>query len=203
MSLPFRMPVVLTILLAVLALVPIHLVAGSNPEPQFVTVPTFVAAVKRELSAAQDVALSELRLELKAVKLKMSVAAVKGVDGKIALGIVPVGMDVSAESGRIQKVSVNLQPSEPRLYRSGSEALFQLDLASLIVDLCGDLLKGLRDLPRLDPERLVIEIVFGVKQSIEGGGVKLVVLEFGSEAAVQDEGIQSLSLRFERVVLPR
>ena len=203
MSLPFRMPVVLTILLAVLALLPIHLVAGSDPEPQFVTVPTFVAAVKRELSAAQDVVLSELRLELKAVKLKMSVAAVKGVDGKIALGIVPVGMDVSAESGRIQKVSVNLQPSEPRLYRSGSEALFQRDLASLIVDLCGDLLKGLRDPPRFDPERLVIEIVFGVKQSIEGGGVKLVVLEFGSEAAVQDEGIQSLSLRFERVVLPR
>lgn len=203
MLLPFRLPVVLTILLAVLALLPIHLVAGSDPEPQFVTVPTFVAAVKRELSAAQDVALSELRLELKAVKLKMSVAAVKGVDGKIALGIVPVGMDVSAESGRIQKVSVNLQPSEPRLYRSGSEALFQLDLASLIVDLCGDLLKGLRDPPRFDPERLVIEIVFGVKQSIEGGGVKLVVLEFGSEAAVQDEGIQSLSLRFERVVLPR
>ena len=203
MLLPFRLPVVLTILLAVLALLPIHLVAGSNPEPQFVTVPTFVAAVKRELSAAQDVVLSELRLELKAVKLKMSVAAVKGVDGKIALGIVPVGMDVSAESGRIQKVSVNLQPSEPRLYRSGSEALFQLDLASLIVDLCGDLLKGLRDPPRFDPERLVIEIVFGVKQSIEGGGVKLVVLEFGSEAAVQDEGIQSLSLRFERVVLPR
>ena len=197
------MPVVLTILLAVLALLPIHLVAGSDPEPQFVTVPTFVAAVKRELSAAQDVVLAELRLELKAVKLKMSVAAVKGVDGKIALGIVPVGMDVSAESGRIQKVSVNLQPSEPRLYRSGSEALFQRDLASLIVDLCGDLLKGLRDPPRFDPERLVIEIVFGVKQSIEGGGVKLVVLEFGSEAAVQDEGIQSLSLRFERVVLPR
>ncbi len=203
MLLPFRLPVVLTILLAVLALLPIHLVAGSDPEPQFVTVPTFVAAVKRELSAAQDVALSELRLDLKAVKLKMSVAAVKGVDGKIALGIVPVGMDVSAESGRIQKVSVNLQPSEPRLYRSGSEALFQRDLASLIVDLCGDLLKGLRDPPRFDPERLVIEIVFGVKQSIEGGGVKLVVLEFGSEAAVQDEGIQSLSLRFERVVLPR
>ena len=203
MLLPFRLPVVLTILLAVLALLPIHLVAGSDPEPQFVTVPTFVAAVKRELSAAQDVVLSELRLELKAVKLKMSVAAVKGVDGKIALGIVPVGMDVSAESGRIQKVSVNLQPSEPHLYRSGSEALFQLDLASLIVDLCGDLLKGLRDPPRFDPERLVIEIVFGVKQSIEGGGVKLVVLEFGSEAAVQDEGIQSLSLRFERVVLPR
>ncbi len=197
------MPVVLTILLAVLALLPIHLVAGSNPELQFVAVPTFVAAVKRELSAAQDVVLAELRLELKAVKLKMSVAAIKGVDGKIALGIVPVGMDVSAESGRIQKVSVNLQPSEPRLYRSGSEALFQRDLASLIVDLCGDLLKGLRDPPRFDPERLVIEIVFGVKQSIEGGGVKLVVLEFGSEAAVQDEGIQSLSLRFERVVLPR
>lgn len=203
MSLPFRMPVVLTILVAVLALLPIHLVAGSDPEPQFVAVPTFVAAVKRELSAAQDVVLSELRLELKAVKLKMSVAAIKGVDGKIALGIVPVGMDVSADSGRIQKVSVNLQPSEPRLYRSGSEALFQRDLASLIVDLCGDLLKGLRDPPRFDPERLVIEIVFGVKQSIEGGGVKLVVLEFGSEAAVQDEGIQSLSLRFERVVLPR
>lgn len=203
MSLPFRMPVVLTILLAVLALLPIHLVAGSNPELQFVAVPTFVAAVKRELSAAQDVVLAELRLELKAVKLKMSVAAIKGVDGKIALGIVPVGMDVSADSGRIQKVSVNLQPSEPRLYRSGSEALFQRDLASLIVDLCGDLLKGLRDPPRFDPERLVIEIVFGVKQSIEGGGVKLVVLEFGSEAAVQDEGIQSLSLRFERVVLPR
>lgn len=203
MLLPFRLPVVLTILLAVLALLPIHLVAGSDPEPQFVTVPAFVAAVKRELSAAQDVVLSELRLELKTVKLKMSVAAVKGVDGKIALGIVPVGMDVSAESGRIQKVSVNLQPSEPRLYRSGSEALFQRDLASLIVDLCGDLLKGLRDPPRFDPERLVIEIVFGVKQSIEGGGVKLVVLEFGSEAAVQDEGIQSLSLRFERVVLPR
>lgn len=203
MSLPFRMPVVLTILVAVLALLPIHLVAGSDPEPQFVAVPTFVAAVKRELSAAQDVVLAELRLELKAVKLKMSVAAIKGVDGKIALGIVPVGMDVSAESGRIQKVSVNLQPSEPRLYRSGSEALFQRDLASLIVDLCGDLLKGLRDPPRFDPERLVIEIVFGVKQSIEGGGVKLVVLEFGSEAAVQDEGIQSLSLRFERVVLPR
>ena len=197
------MPVVLTILVAVLAVLPIHLIAGSNPEPQFVAVPTFVAAVKRELSAAQDVVLAELRLELKAVKLKMSVAAIKGVDGKIALGIVPVGMDVSAESGRIQKVSVNLQPSEPRLYRSGSEALFQRDLASLIVDLCGDLLKGLRDPPRFDPERLVIEIVFGVKQSIEGGGVKLVVLEFGSEAAVQDEGIQSLSLRFERVVLPR
>ncbi len=203
MSLPFRMPVVLTILVAVLAVLPIHLIADSNPEPQFVAVPTFVAAVKRELSAAQDVVLAELRLELKAVKLKMSVAAIKGVDGKIALGIVPVGMDVSAESGRIQKVSVNLQPSEPRLYRSGSEALFQRDLASLIVDLCGDLLKGLRDPPRFDPERLVIEIVFGVKQSIEGGGVKLVVLEFGSEAAVQDEGIQSLSLRFERVVLPR
>lgn len=197
------MPVVLTILVAVLAVPPIHLIADSNPEPQFVAVPTFVAAVKRELSAAQDVVLAELRLELKAVKLKMSVAAIKGVDGKIALGIVPVGMDVSAESGRIQKVSVNLQPSEPRLYRSGSEALFQRDLASLIVDLCGDLLKGLRDPPRFDPERLVIEIVFGVKQSIEGGGVKLVVLEFGSEAAVQDEGIQSLSLRFERVVLPR
>ncbi len=203
MLLPFRLPVVLTILVAVLAVLPIHLIADSNPEPQFVAVPTFVAAVKRELSAAQDVVLAELRLELKAVKLKMSVAAIKGVDGKIALGIVPVGMDVSAESGRIQKVSVNLQPSEPRLYRSGSEALFQRDLASLIVDLCGDLLKGLRDPPRFDPERLVIEIVFGVKQSIEGGGVKLVVLEFGSEAAVQDEGIQSLSLRFERVVLPR
>ena len=93
MLLPFRLPVVLTILLAVLALLPIHLVAGSNPEPQFVTVPTFVAAVKRELSAAQYVVQAELRLELKAVKLKMSVAAIKGVDGKIAVGIVPVGME--------------------------------------------------------------------------------------------------------------
>ena len=203
MSLPFRMPAVLTIFLAVLALLPTHLVAGSNVKPQFVTVPTFVAAVKRELSAAQDVVLAELRFELKAVKLKMSVAAVKGVDGKIALGIVPVGMDASAESGRIQKVTVSLQPSEPRLYRSGSEALFQLDLASLIVDLSRDLLKGLRDPPRLDPDRLVMEIVFGVKQSIEGGGLKLLVLEFGTKAAVQDEGIQSLSLRFERAVLPR
>ena len=102
----------------------------------------------------------------------------------------------------MQTVTVNLGPMIPGLYQSGSEALFQFDLASLIVDVCRDLQKGLRDSPSIESESLRMEILFGVQQTIGGAGsIKLFVLEF--EGGTQtEEGVQLLTLRFQRLRPP-
>lgn len=190
------------LVLAVLTVVLWRIYRGPGRIEDVETIPLseVLAAVKRELRAAETATKSDF-LPLSAVKLELHVLTQTDAQGEVKPVLLPLGafskLGATEEISRTQKISVKLEPPKPDLTKSGLD-LLDLGLANAIKSVREELQKGVDQPPLLEPTQVAIELAFGVKRS-QGSeaGIKLEVIEAGAGEKYLASSLHKITLEFQ------
>ncbi|VWD34754.1 hypothetical protein BLA39750_04920 [Burkholderia lata] len=178
---------------------PTHPAAGAPVFP----IAAVIAQVKTELEAAQSTPGAQLGLKLDTVELNFSLTKTTDVNGKVAIGIPVVGgIDLDANGDRkaeeTSSLTVNLVPPEPVAAMSGYDTT-NLGITQAIVDTRQQLIQGLNDVPKLDPNKVVITLKFVVTKSGGGSGkIKFLVFTLGGGATITGANSNTITLTFSK-----
>lgn len=173
---------------------------GRLEDVQTVPLSEVIAAVKRELRAAETVTKSDF-LPLAAVKLELHVLTQSDSQGEVKAVLLPLNaftkLAATEEISRTQKISVKLEPPEPEVTK-GEIDLSDLGLAAAIKSVREELQKGVDQPPRLEPTQVGIELAFGVKRSQSSeAGIELEVIHAGASAKYLTSSLHKITLDFQ------
>ena len=165
-------------------------------------VATVIAQIKRELAAAQSEVGANLRLKLEKVEATLLVARTEEVNGKAAIGVPAMGIELGGGGSRATDTSstiyVALEP--PRTLIAMNEAETRgFGLTQAIVETRKQLLEGIDQEPKLVPTKVVIRVKFGVTWSGGGTGqIKLAIISIGAGATSKVADSNEIALTFAR-----
>jgi hypothetical protein len=177
--------------------------AGANDPLPLASV---ISQVKYELAAAQKVAAAGNNLRLEKVDIILSVSRSVDANGKATIGVPAISVEAGGSGSRkaeeLSTLQVELAAPAGSITLSGNE-IDGLGLAQMIIDTRRQLRAGLDQAPKLDPQKLVMSVKFGVART--GGGsanVKLVVLSIGGGATITSSDSHTVVLTFAKQKAP-
>ncbi len=165
-----------------------------------------IAQVKRELAAAQNTPGASVGLKLDSVELNFSLTRTTDTNGKVSVGI-PVlgGVDLGAsgqnKAEETSSLLVNLVPPKPTGTMSATDTS-NFGITEAIVDTRRELAAGLNDLPKLEPNKVVINLKFAVTRAKGGTGqIRFLVFTLGGGRTLTSANSSSITLTFSKAGL--
>ena len=159
-----------------------------------------IAEVKAELSAAQNTTGADLGISLQKVELNFSITRTTDASGKVTIGVpvlasAEVGGSGDHKSEQTSSLLIDLAPPGSGSAMSAQD-LKGLGLAEAIVSTRAQLLQGLNQTPKLDPNKVVITLKFAITNSGgPTGQVKFLVFTLGG-GVITSANSNSVELTF-------
>lgn len=165
-----------------------------------------IAQVKRELAAAQNTPGASVGLKLDSVELNFSLTKTTNTNGKASVGIpvlggVDLGGSGESKAEGTSSLMVNLVPPKPTGIMSATDTS-SFGITEAIVETRRELAAGLNDSPKLEPNKVVINLKFAITRTKGGTGqIRFLVFTLGGGRTLTSANSSSITLTFSRAGL--
>ena len=159
-----------------------------------------ITRIDEEIAAVMAADIDGLALAVDDVTVDLTIATTTGAGGSVKVGVPPIEAQAGGklEQVRSSRLVVQLgQPSASIAQGYDEDVLADFKLAKTIIEAQRQLAAGIAAGNKIAPQKLTLEIVFGVTESVEAkGGIKLWVFNVKGSGAYKQAGTNKITLKF-------